>query len=71
MDKVQTTRNATQYLVQKKICLSKERFLNEHSIIMFINYTHDFFDDGNGKSHVISKKENLVSLSKSNSTGKC
>ena len=50
MDKVQKTRNATRFLVQKNsFSPSKKNPSTANSIVMFVNYTHDFFDYGNGK----------------------
>lgn len=50
MDKVQKTRKAKRYLVQtNSTSPSKENTLTADSIVMFLNYTHDVFDDGNRK----------------------
>jgi hypothetical protein len=50
MDRVQKTRNATRYLVQKNSSSpSKDNPLTANSIVMFLNYTHEFLDDRNGK----------------------
>lgn len=50
MEEVQKTRNATRYFVQKNYSSpSKENPLTANSVVMFVNYTHDFFDDGSGK----------------------